>query len=140
MALNRYVLLVTSLAIAISILAQLVLIVPYKKYVDMDIGPLILPSPPPLVGPFAPNSLLRHHVRRIGDGLIPMPEDMAALADASGSLFLYAACQDGWIKRVNPSSGEVEDWVHIGEGARPLGVAAGLHGELIVCEPEMVSD
>ena len=139
MALNRYVLLVTSLAIAISILAQVVLKVPYKKYEDMDIGPLNLPSPPPLVGPFAPNSLLRHHVRRIGDGLIPMPEDMAAIADASGSLFLYAACQDGWIKRVDPSSGEVEDWVHIGEGARPLGVAAGLHGELIVCEPNLVS-
>eukprot|EP00250_Pteridium_aquilinum_P018694 c24167_g1_i2 orf=301-1437(-) len=95
--------------------------------------PLSLPPAPASIGPFAPNQLLRTHLRRIGNGLIPCPEDVAA--DANG--FLFVGCADGWIKRVHPSSDSVENWVHLGAGRRPLGVTIGLHGELIVCDPDM---
>ena len=93
---------------------------------------LILPPPPPLVGPWTPNSILRLGVKRIGDGVLRKPEDVVALDDE-----IFVGCEDGWIKRVNRSFGTVHNWVHI-EGSRPLGLAAGLHHELIVCDPYLV--
>ncbi|MCO5580601.1 hypothetical protein L7F22_034471 [Adiantum nelumboides] len=95
--------------------------------------PLLLPSPVALTGPFAPNSLLRSHLHRIGDGFLPSPEDV--VADAHG--FLFVGCSDGWIKRVHPHSNTVENWVFLGAGHNPLGLALGRHGELIVCDPDV---
>ena len=96
---------------------------------------LILPPPPPLVGPWTPNSILRLAVKRIGDGLILKPEDVVAFDDSEDEVFV--SCEDGWIKRVNGSFGTVHNWTHI-EGGRPLGLAAGLHHELIVCDSYLV--
>lgn len=94
--------------------------------------PLLLPPPVSLTGPFAPNSLLRTHLRRIGDGLLPSPEDV--VADAHG--FLFVGCSDGWIKRIDPLSNSVENWVFLGAGHIPLGLTLGRHGELIVCDAD----
>ena len=92
---------------------------------------LILPPPPPLVGPWTPNSILRLSVKRIGEGILRKPEDVVALDDE-----IFVGCEDGWIKRVNRSSSSVHNWVHI-EGGRPLGLATGLHHELIVCHSHL---
>ena len=98
-------------------------------------APLSLPPPPQRVGKWAPNSILRLRVARLGDGLLPKPEDVVALDGAHDEVFV--GCEDGWIKRVNTSSGAVYNWVHI-QGGRPLGLIAGLHGEIIVCDPNTV--
>ncbi|PIA56804.1 hypothetical protein AQUCO_00700867v1 [Aquilegia coerulea] len=70
---------------------------------------------------------------RIGDGLLPGPEDL--LYD-SESKVIYTGCEDGWIKRVtvteSVSEASVENWVHV--GGRPLGLAFGPDKELIIAE------
>jgi sugar lactone lactonase YvrE len=50
---------------------------------------------------------------------------------------IFTGCGDGWIKKVhirNPKSSDIkiENWVNT--GGRPLGLARGLHGELIVAD------
>ena len=74
---------------------------------------------------------------KIGAGKMVGPEDL--LYD-SGSGVLYTGCADGWIKRVsvNDSAQDsvVEDWVNT--GGRPLGLARGLHGEIIVADADKV--
>ncbi|KAH7372460.1 hypothetical protein KP509_17G005500 [Ceratopteris richardii] len=121
---------VLSLALAIAIAAF------YKAVVRLSPihpSPIILPPPVPLTGPFTPNSLLSSNLRRLGNGLLPFPEDL--VADAHGSLFV--ACGDGWIKRLDPSSDTVENFAFLGEGRRPLGITLGREGELIVCDPDV---
>ncbi|KAI5074536.1 hypothetical protein GOP47_0010497 [Adiantum capillus-veneris] len=117
-------------AVAIAIAAS------YKavdRYSTIRPLPLLLSPPVPLIGPFAPNSLLLTHLHRIGDGLLPSPEDV--VVDAQG--FLFVGCSDGWIKRIHPKSDFVEDWVFLGAGHSPLGLVLGRHGELIVCDPDV---
>ncbi|XP_062102742.1 protein STRICTOSIDINE SYNTHASE-LIKE 5-like [Humulus lupulus] len=56
----------------------------------------------------------------------------------SKSRLIYTGCGDGWIKRVtlNESTADsvIEDWVNT--GGRPLGLAFGHHGEVIVADPK----
>lgn len=47
--------------------------------------------------------------------------------------FLYVSTSNGWIKKVYLADGAVEDWKHV--GGRPLGLAVGNDGALLVCEP-----
>ena len=99
-----------------------------------------------------PKPLLTHHnsvaVPRVNDkvlsgaelmgvGQLVGPEDFAY--ESVGKV-LYTSCADGWIKRVKLSqSGSVnetvvEDWVNT--GGRPLGLALGRHGEVIVADAD----
>eukprot|EP01018_Ginkgo_biloba_P016517 Gb_04243 [translate_table: standard] len=91
-----------------------------------------LPDPPPRVGVYAYNTRLQDAIK-LGAGLLPGPEDLAV--DVQGRL--YTGCSDGWIKRIsfikNSEDIKVENWTYV--GGHPLGVALGLHGELLVCEP-----
>lgn len=78
---------------------------------------------------------------KVGEGLLPGPEDLAYDA-ASG--FLYTGCADGWIRRVKvPKEGETtweaaEDWAHV--GGRPLGIAFGPDKQLFVASAYKVCD
>ncbi|XP_058100079.1 protein STRICTOSIDINE SYNTHASE-LIKE 7-like [Magnolia sinica] len=70
---------------------------------------------------------------RLGDGLLPGPEDLAFDAEAD---VLYTGCGDGWIKRVMVAEAaetmSIENWVHV--GGRPLGIALGADKQLIVAD------
>jgi len=46
--------------------------------------------------------------------------------------FLYVGTADGWVKKVYLKDGSVEDWQRV--GGRPLGLALGNDGEVIVCD------
>eukprot|EP01018_Ginkgo_biloba_P016513 Gb_04241 [translate_table: standard] len=91
-----------------------------------------LPCPPPRVGVYAHNIRLQNAIK-LGAELVPGAEDVAA--DSQGRL--YTGCSDGWIKRISfiqkSEDIRVENWTYV--GGRPLGVAFGFHGELLVCEP-----
>lgn len=105
-----------------------------RKSVIDDPLPTLLPFPPKLEGVFAPNTLLQG-ISKIGEGLLPGPEDLAF--DAKTGL-MYAACGDGWIKRITithvlDGNYKVENWRYV--GGRPLGIVMGNHGELLVCDP-----
>ncbi|CAH2064388.1 unnamed protein product [Thlaspi arvense] len=69
----------------------------------------------------------------IGVGLLKSPEDIAYHRDSG---LIYTGCADGWVKRVkvleSANDSVVEDWVKT--GGRPLGIAFGLHGEVIVAD------
>lgn len=69
----------------------------------------------------------------IGAGLLNSPEDIAYHRDSG---LIYTGCVDGWVKRVkafeSANDSVVEDWVNT--GSRPLGLAFGLHGEVIVAD------
>ncbi|VFQ99809.1 unnamed protein product [Cuscuta campestris] len=74
---------------------------------------------------------------RIGVGRVWGPEDIAY--DPKTGI-IYTGCVDGWVKRVtvNESSAPdsvVEDWVNT--GGRPLGLALGLHGEVLVADADI---
>lgn len=75
----------------------------------------------------------------VGAGRMVGPEDVAHDA-ASG--VIYVGCADGWVKRVrvsdSGSDSAVEDWVNT--GGRPLGLALGRDGEVIVCDAYKVSN
>ncbi|XP_077246809.1 protein STRICTOSIDINE SYNTHASE-LIKE 5-like isoform X1 [Tasmannia lanceolata] len=79
----------------------------------------------------ARNDRVLRSIERVGDGLLPGPEDLAYDAEAH---VLYTGCGDGWIKRVTVSdsaeSSKVENWVHV--GGRPLGLAFGPDKQLFV--------
>lgn len=79
---------------------------------------------PPLV-----NDKLLTGAELIGVDLLNRPEDIAY---HRASNLIYTGCVDGWVKRVNVADSVVEDWVNT--GGRPLGVAFGLHGEVIVAD------
>ncbi|AEE78791.1 putative strictosidine synthase transcription factor WD40-like family [Arabidopsis thaliana] len=69
----------------------------------------------------------------IGVGLLDKPEDIAYHQDSN---LIYTGCIDGWVKRVSvhdsANDSVVEDWVNT--GGRPLGIAFGVHGEVIVAD------
>uniref|UniRef100_A0A1J3H8K7 Protein STRICTOSIDINE SYNTHASE-LIKE 6 n=1 Tax=Noccaea caerulescens TaxID=107243 RepID=A0A1J3H8K7_NOCCA len=69
----------------------------------------------------------------IGVGRLNSPEDIAYHRDSG---LIYTGCVDGWVKRVkvleSANDSVVEDWVNT--GGRPLGIAFGLHGEVIVAD------
>ncbi|XP_019172183.1 PREDICTED: protein STRICTOSIDINE SYNTHASE-LIKE 6-like isoform X1 [Ipomoea nil] len=80
------------------------------------------------------NGRLLHDSEKIGVGRLSGPEDI--VYDPKTGV-IYTGCMDGWVKRVtvNESSAAdsaVEDWVNT--GGRPLGLAHGLHGEVIVAD------
>ena len=75
-------------------------------------------------------------LERVGEGELPYPEDLAPTSKSGSALF--AACSDGWIKQVSLSSGIVVNWTKIPSNGRPLGLALGLHGEVLACEPSLV--
>ncbi|KAL8532184.1 hypothetical protein ACS0TY_008691 [Phlomoides rotata] len=72
---------------------------------------------------------------KIGHGELLMPEDIAY--DPKTGV-IYTGCHDGWISRVtlNDSAADsvVEKWINT--GGRPLGIAHGLHGEVIVADAD----
>ncbi|PRQ47250.1 putative strictosidine synthase transcription factor WD40-like family [Rosa chinensis] len=71
----------------------------------------------------------------IGAGALVAPEDVAY--DSKSGL-IYTGCADGWVKRVtlNESAADsvVENWVNT--GGRPLGLAHGHNGQLLVADTE----
>lgn len=75
---------------------------------------------------------------RIGDGLLPGPEDFAYDAEAG---VIYTGCSDGWIRRVKVGENDeptvVEDWARV--GGRPLGLALHSDGSLVVADADNVS-
>ncbi|OWM68277.1 hypothetical protein CDL15_Pgr004759 [Punica granatum] len=77
------------------------------------------------------NSHMLEGSERLGEGKLLGPEDLAY--DPESGL-IYTGCDDGWIKRVRVNDSVVEDWVNT--GGRPLGLALGRHGELIVADTE----
>ncbi|KAI5084327.1 hypothetical protein GOP47_0000496 [Adiantum capillus-veneris] len=99
----------------------------------IDPHPTQLPIPPPPTGVYAPNAHL-HKLHRLADGALPNPEDLVVSSDGR---FLYAACSDGWIKQIHLSSGHVRNWTLVPGSGRPLGLALGLHGEVLACEPSL---
>ncbi|CAH9098451.1 unnamed protein product [Cuscuta epithymum] len=83
------------------------------------------------------NRRMFHGSEKIGVGRVWGPEDI--LYDPETGV-IYTGCMDGWVKRVtvNESSAAdsvVEDWVNT--GGRPLGLALGHHGEVIVADAEI---
>ncbi|KAG0615532.1 hypothetical protein M758_5G048900 [Ceratodon purpureus] len=106
----------------------------FYSYVDrespIDALALSFPGPfPKLEGVYASNTLLQN-VEKLGTGKVLQPEDF--VLDPTGK-FLYVGTSDGWIKKVYLKDGAVEDWKRV--GGRPLGLALGNDGEVIVCEP-----
>jgi len=72
----------------------------------------------------------------LGVGALAGPEDVAY--DSKSGL-IYTGCADGWVKRVtvNESAADsvvVENWVNT--GGRPLGLAHGHNGDLLVADAE----
>ncbi|KAM3403125.1 hypothetical protein ACQJBY_006717 [Aegilops geniculata] len=68
---------------------------------------------------------------RVGEGLLPGPEDLAY--DAAGG-WLYTGCADGWVRRVSVPGGDVEDWAST--GGRPLGVVLAGDGGIVVADAD----
>ncbi|XP_006291226.2 protein STRICTOSIDINE SYNTHASE-LIKE 4 [Capsella rubella] len=85
-------------------------------------------STPPLI-----NDRFLTGAEFIGVGLLNNPEDIAYHKESN---LIYTGCVDGWVKRVSvqdsANDSVVEDWVNT--GGRPLGIAFGLHGEVIVAD------
>lgn len=105
----------------------------FYSYVEnespIDAAALSFGAPPPkLEGVYARNTLLQR-VEKLGTGKVLQPEDL--VLDPTGK-FLYVGTSDGWIKKVYLKDGSVEDWKLV--GGRPLGLALGSNGEVIVCE------
>nr|GMC67634.1 protein STRICTOSIDINE SYNTHASE-LIKE 6-like [Ipomoea batatas] len=93
----------------------------------------------PVVAPKR-NGRLLHGSEKIGVGRLSGPEDIAY--DPKTGV-IYTGCVDGWVKRVtvnesSPADSAVEDWVNT--GGRPLGLAHGLHGEVIVADADIEKD
>lgn len=83
------------------------------------------------------NSQMLLGSERIGSGELPGPEDIAY--DPKTGV-VYTGCEDGWIRRVtltdSAADSVVENWVNT--GGRPLGLAHGLHGDVIVADAHKV--
>ncbi|KAL3720624.1 hypothetical protein ACJRO7_005443 [Eucalyptus globulus] len=79
------------------------------------------------------NSRMLRGTEMVGAGRVVGPEDVVYDPESG---VIYVGCADGWVKQVEVSgSGKdfaVEDWVNT--GGRPLGLALGRDGELIVCD------
>ncbi|KAH9288860.1 hypothetical protein KI387_032977, partial [Taxus chinensis] len=78
----------------------------------------------------------RHYRALLHDAGQGRPKDLDV--DFEGKL--YTTYADGWVKHVSflnndsHASLQVEKWAYVGD--RPLGVSLGVHGELLVCEPD----
>ena len=74
----------------------------------------------------------------VGKGQVAGPEDLVYDAE---SRVMYTGCLDGWIKRVavteSAADSVVENWVST--GGRPLGLALGKKGEVIVADSDKVN-
>ncbi|KAK8944372.1 hypothetical protein KSP39_PZI007757 [Platanthera zijinensis] len=116
----------TPLAVAVFLAAQIG---------DIDPAPFPrgLDSPESLVAEEEHPAVLGGASERLGDGLLPGPEDLV-YDEKEG--FLYTGCRDGWIRRFRPTAAPldvvVEDWFHV--GGRPLGVARSPDGTIVVAE------
>ncbi|KAK8945471.1 hypothetical protein KSP40_PGU004825 [Platanthera guangdongensis] len=116
----------TPLAVAVFLAAQIG---------DIDPAPFPpgLDSPASLVAEEEHPAVLGRASERLGDGLLPGPEDLV-YDEKEG--FLYTGCRDGWIRRFRPTAAPldvvVEDWFHV--GGRPLGVARSPDGTIVVAE------
>lgn len=104
----------------------------FYSYVDsnapIDAVALSFSAPyPRLKGVYARNTLIQS-AEKLGAGQLLNPEDLAL--DPSRT-FLYVTTSDGWIKKLFLHDGSVQDWHRV--GGRPLGVALGNDGEVIVC-------
>ncbi|PIN09898.1 putative alkaloid synthase/Surface mucin Hemomucin [Handroanthus impetiginosus] len=98
--------------------------VPYPEHELKRKEPLFVPKR---------NSQMLRGSEKIGYGELPAPEDIA-YDPKTGEI--YTGCIDGWLSRVrvNGSAAEavVEKWVNT--GGRPLGIAHGVNGEVIVAD------
>ncbi|WJZ86325.1 hypothetical protein VitviT2T_005789 [Vitis vinifera] len=77
------------------------------------------------------NSRMLQGSEMTGVGKLLGPEDIAYHPD---SHLIYTGCADGWVKRVTLNDSVVQNWAFT--GGRPLGVALGRHGQLIVADAE----
>lgn len=77
------------------------------------------------------NSRMLSGAEKIGIGQLLAPEDIA-YEPKSG--VIYTGCVDGWIKRVRLNDSVVQNWINT--GGRPLGLAHGHHGEVIVADAD----
>lgn len=91
---------------------------------------------PPLAAP-KQNTRFLLGSEKIGHGVLHSPEDIAFDPDTG---VIYTGGEDGWISRITPGPSAadtaVEKWVNT--GGRPLGIAHGLHGEVIVADADKV--
>ncbi|KAF8011348.1 hypothetical protein BT93_J1831 [Corymbia citriodora subsp. variegata] len=127
--------LMPSLAVTLlSILAPILAVIILFRREPFDPAPLPLHELPGTVSAPLVNGRVLRSAETVGAGRVAGPEDVA-YDPASG--VIYVGCADGWVKRVkvSDSAGDstVEDWVNT--GGRPLGLAFGRDGELIVCDP-----
>ncbi|KAK4368196.1 hypothetical protein RND71_011988 [Anisodus tanguticus] len=94
----------------------------------------VLSTDPPMVVPKRNNQMLRGS-EKIGVDQLLSPEDVAY---DQNSGVIYTGCVDGWVKKVTVNESvadtKVEDWVFT--GGRPLGLALGHHGEIIVADAD----
>lgn len=92
----------------------------------------VLSTEPPMVVAKRNNQML-HGSEKIGVDRLLSPEDVAY---DSKSGVIYTGCVDGWVRTVtvneSAADSKVEDWVFT--GGRPLGLALGHHGEVIVAD------
>ncbi|XP_043713634.1 protein STRICTOSIDINE SYNTHASE-LIKE 4-like [Telopea speciosissima] len=99
----------------------------------------VLSRSPPIVPPSHYGRVLEL-ADRIGEGLLPGPEDFAYDAETG---LLYTGCSDGWIRRFHVTDSaeekekaktqlEIENWAFT--GGRPLGLAFGPDKQLIVAD------
>ena len=79
------------------------------------------------------NPRLLQESEMIGAGKLFGPEDIAY--DAKSGI-IYTGCFDGWVKRVTFNDSVVHDWAFT--GGRPLGVALGRAGEVLVADADKV--
>ncbi|KAH7282583.1 hypothetical protein KP509_35G037700 [Ceratopteris richardii] len=121
---------VMGLVMAIGLLASWQALI---RHSPIDPLPTVLPLPPLPKGVYATNRRLQAALERLGDAWLPQPEDLVISSDGR---FMYAACSDGWIKQVELADGRVRNWTHI-RGGRPLGLARGVNGEILACEPSL---
>ncbi|XP_061373075.1 protein STRICTOSIDINE SYNTHASE-LIKE 6-like [Gastrolobium bilobum] len=81
----------------------------------------------------ARNSRMRKGSEVVAMGEVSGPEDLAYDKESG---VIYTGCDDGWIKRVtvkdSASDSVVENWVNT--GGRPLGLAFGKNGDIIVAD------
>ncbi|XP_048533615.1 protein STRICTOSIDINE SYNTHASE-LIKE 5-like [Triticum urartu] len=116
------------------LLALAPVVISVALYSPEDFSPAALP-PEHSFG--ADVSAPRHDARvlatseRIGEGLLPGPEDLAY--DAAGG-WLYTGCADGWVRRVSVPGGDVEEWAYT--GGRPLGVVLSGDGGVVVADAD----
>ena len=79
------------------------------------------------------NSHMLRGSELVGEGQLAGPEDL--VYDA-GSRVIYTGCHDGWIKRVTVKESVADTVVQklVNTGGRPLGLALGHNGEIIVAD------